>query len=115
MDSETGGLIGGIVGGTLGVLGGVIGTYFSIKNTNGPRERALMIRASAVAWVVVLMFLVALGLTPLRYQVWLWLPYVLLLALAIRAGNRKHEQIRREESGDAAPRPGIKRPDESIG
>ena len=29
---------------SLGVLGGAIGTYFSIKNTSGPRERAFMVR-----------------------------------------------------------------------
>jgi len=33
------GLIGGIIGGIIGVAGGIIGTYFSIKNTNGPKER----------------------------------------------------------------------------
>jgi hypothetical protein len=31
---------------SLGVLGGVIGTYFSVKNTSGPREQAFMIRVS---------------------------------------------------------------------
>ena len=40
------GLIGGIVGGIIGVAGGLLGTYFSIKNTNGPRERAFVIKAS---------------------------------------------------------------------
>ena len=34
----------------MALIGGVVGTYFSIKNTNGPRERAFMIRASATCW-----------------------------------------------------------------
>ncbi|HUP78675.1 MAG TPA: hypothetical protein VM260_08985 [Pirellula sp.] len=50
MDQETlgqiGGWVGGIFGGAIGILGGVIGTYFSIKNTKGTRERAFMISAS---------------------------------------------------------------------
>lgn len=42
------GLVVGIVGGVVGLLGGVIGTYFSIKNTSGPRERGFMIAVGAV-------------------------------------------------------------------
>ena len=37
----------------LGVLGGAIGTYFTIKNTNGPRERLFAIKASIICWVFV--------------------------------------------------------------
>ena len=36
------GLIGGIAGGVIGIAGGLVGTYFSIKNTRGPRERAFV-------------------------------------------------------------------------
>ena len=50
------GLIGGIVGGVIGVLGGLLGTYFSIKNTAGPRERTFMIRVAVVAWLLVTAF-----------------------------------------------------------
>jgi hypothetical protein len=39
-------LIGIIFSVSLGVLAGAIGTYFSVKNTSGPRERAFMIRVS---------------------------------------------------------------------
>ena len=35
MDGNT---LGGIIGSIGGVLGGLVGTYFSIKNTNGPKE-----------------------------------------------------------------------------
>jgi hypothetical protein len=90
------GWIGGIGGAALGVLGGAIGTYFSIKNTAGPRERAFMIRVAVLAWIAA--FLVALWWTPFPYQAWLWVSYVLALPLAIRASNRRQAQIRREES-----------------
>jgi uncharacterized membrane protein YfcA len=99
MDPGTVGLIGGIAGGVVGVFGGAVGTYFSIKNTGGPRERALMVRMAALTWVAVTAFLAALWLTPQLYQPLLWLPYLLLLTFGIRFGNRRQEQIRREESG----------------
>lgn len=98
MDPRTIGWIGGIGGAALGVLGGVIGTYFGIKNTAGPRERAFMIRAAALAWIAIAAFLIALWWTPLPYRDGLWVSYVLALPLAIRAGNRRQAQIRHEES-----------------
>jgi uncharacterized membrane protein YfcA len=101
MDPRTVGLIGGVVGGVLGVLGGVVGTYFSIKNTEGPRERAFMIRGAALTWVAVAAFLALLWLMPQLYRPLLWIPYMLLLPLAVRVGNRRQEQIRREEAPDA--------------
>lgn len=39
------GLIGAITGVTIGCIGGIIGTYCSIKNTNGPKEKAFMVKA----------------------------------------------------------------------
>jgi hypothetical protein len=87
----------------IGVLGGLIGTYFSIKNTAGAHERAFVIRASVLCWVAVTAFLAALWLTPNAYRPLLWLPYMLLLPVSIRAWNRRQEQIRREEAADASP------------
>lgn len=98
MDPRTIGLIGAIAGAVLGGLGGAIGTYFSIKNATGPRERAFMKRASVAGWVAITGFLAALWVTPQSYRTLLWLPYLLLLPLAIRACNRRQEQIRSEET-----------------
>ena len=92
------GMAGGIVGGGLGLAGGVVGTYFSIKNTSGPRERAFMIRASAVAWVAVTVFLAGLLLLPKPYNWLLWIPYGIALPLSIRSLNRRQQQIRAEEA-----------------
>jgi uncharacterized membrane protein YfcA len=99
MDPGTVGLIGGIAGSVVGVLGGAVGTYFSIKNTSGPRERAFMVRMAALTWVVVTAFLAALWLTPHVYPPLLWLPYLLFLPLGIRFMNRRQQKIRRDESG----------------
>ena len=98
MEPETAGWIGGVGGTVLGVLGGAVGTYFSIRNTRGPRERAFMIRASVACWAAVAAFLVVLWLIPSPYRFLLWIPYGSGLAWAVRAGNRVQEQIRREEA-----------------
>src|SRR5262245_48340981 len=93
------GWIGGIVGGAIGLLGGVIGTYFSVKNTLGPRERAFVIKASAICWVFVTAFLVAMFLLPSPQRFLLWVPYAVLLPIGIRVWNKKQMRIRKEESG----------------
>lgn len=96
------GLVGGIVGGGLGLAGGVIGTWFSIRNTSGSRERAFMIRVSAIAWVAVTAFLAGLLLLPQPYNWLLWIPYGIALPLAIRSLNRRQQQIRAAEAASRA-------------
>lgn len=98
-------MVGGIVGSFLGIAGGAVGTYFSIKNTAGPRERAFMIRAAAVAWVAIAVFLLGLLLLPTPWKWLLWLPYGIVLPLSIRWGNRRQQQIRRDEKGSRASGP----------
>ena len=85
------------MGGGLGLAGGIIGTYFSIKNTNGPRERRFMVKASVVAWIGVSIFLALLFLLPHPYRWFLWIPYGPALVLGIRFANKRHAQIRAEE------------------
>jgi hypothetical protein len=102
MKPETIGLLGGIVGSAIGVLGGAVGTYFSIRNTRGPRERAFVIKASVLCWVLVSAFVAALLLLPSPQRYFLWLPYGILLPVGIRAWNRIQSKIRKEESGERA-------------
>jgi uncharacterized membrane protein YfcA len=92
------GLIGGILGGVLGVAGGVLGAYFSIRNTNGPRERAFMIRMSVFAWLGVTAFLALLFLLPYPWRFLVWIPYGVLLPLFIVRTNRGQQRIRQEEA-----------------
>ncbi|NPC54442.1 hypothetical protein [Caenimonas soli] len=96
MTSEA--LLGIILGSSLGVLGGVVGTYFSIKNTNGPRERAFMVRFSVISWLAVSLFILGLLILPRPYNWLLWIPYAVVLPMAILRGNKKQLEIRREES-----------------
>ena len=93
------GMAGGIIGAAIGIAGGAVGTYFSIKNTRGPRERQLMVRASIATWIGVTLFLVLLFLLPSPYRWLIWIPYVVILPLAITSLNRKQQAIRSEEQG----------------
>jgi hypothetical protein len=96
------GLIGGIAGGVIGLAGGVVGTYFSIKNTAGPRERSFMVRVSAIGWVAITVFLAGLLLLPKPYNWLLWVPYGIALPLSIRALNQRQREIRTEEAAARA-------------
>ena len=91
------GLIGAVAGGLLGLLGGVIGTYYSVTRTNGPRERAFMVRVAIWTWVGVTGILAALTVIPKPWGFLMWIPYLIALPLAIRWGNARQNQIRAEE------------------
>jgi len=99
---QIGGLVGGILGCVLGLAGGIIGTYFSIKRTNGPRERAFMIQSAVVCWVAIIIFLGLLFTLPPPYRWFMWIPYGILLPLGIIYGNRRQQAIRQEESQNQA-------------
>lgn len=101
MDGGQIGLIGGLIGGAIGGAGGLAGTYFSIRNTSRPRERAFMIRVSAVAWLVVTAFLAGLFFIPKPYNWLLWIPYCVVLPVGIIWINRRQGQIRSEEGGSS--------------
>ncbi len=92
------GIMGGIIGSALGIAGGVIGTYFSIKNTNGPLERAFMIKASVIAWIAITVFLALMFLLPYPYRLWLWIPYGILLPLGIIKLNKRLAELRENEN-----------------
>ena len=92
------GLIGGIVGSVLGLVGGCIGTYFSIKNTNGPQESAFMVKVSVVTWIAIALFLACLLFVPKPYNYLAWLVYGICLPLGIKFSNREQEKIRQMEN-----------------
>jgi uncharacterized membrane protein YfcA len=94
------GWIGGIGGTVLGLAGGVVGTWFSIRNTNGPRERAFMVKSAAVTWLAIGVFLAVLLLAPTPWRFLVWIPYAILLPLGIWYFNRVQQRIREEESSE---------------
>jgi Ca2+/Na+ antiporter len=105
---EIGGWIGAIVGGLGGLAGGIIGTYFSIKNTNGPRERTFVIKAAVICFVAVVVFLVVLFAVPNPYRWLVWIPYAILLPVGIKVWNKRQFAIRQEEAQNQ-PSEGIRR------
>lgn len=91
------GTLGGIIGGVIGLAGGAFGTYASIKNTRGPRERQFMVRAAVAAWVGVTLFLSLLFVLPSPYRWLVWIPYAVALPWGIISLNRKQQAIRLDE------------------
>ena len=101
MDGSMVGLVGGIAGGVVGVMGGIVGTYFSIKNTKGPKERAFAIRAAALCWLGVSAFLACLFLLPLYWRLLLWVVYLPSLFWFIRWANEGQAVARVEDMTQA--------------
>ena len=92
------GTVGGIIiGGIIGLAGGAVGTYASIKNTGGPRERQFMVRVAIAAWVGITLFLILLFVLPSPYRWLIWIPYGVALPLGIISLNRKQQAIRKDE------------------
>ena len=98
--NQLGGIIGGALGCIIGTIGGLIGTYASIRNTNGPKERSYMVRWAVYGWLGIVLFLALLFTLPDAYRPWLWAPYGLLLPLAIITCNRGLARIRAEEQAE---------------
>jgi hypothetical protein len=67
------GLIGAVIGSIIGILGATAGTYFSIKNTDGPKEKAFMIRIAIIAWLAVLAFIGLTLVLSRYYKYLLWI------------------------------------------
>lgn len=92
------GWAGGIAGVVIGLAGGVVGTYFSIKNTNGSRERAFMLKLAAAWWLAFLGLFALLLILPNPYRWLIWIPYGIILPLGIMYGNRKQQAIRQQDA-----------------
>ncbi len=94
MDSLTVGLIGG-------TAGAVVGTYRSLKNTNGPRERAFMIRWSVAFWLGLLAFLTGLALLPMAWRAPLCGVSTPLLIYVIRKAYERWALAKAEDQAEA--------------
>jgi hypothetical protein len=102
------GIIGGIAGSLIGIAGGLVGTYFSIKRTNGPKERQFMIKVSVVIWVAISIFLACMFLLPSQYRGYMWIPYGIMLGLGIPYINKTQQKIRKleiEQANRIVPQP----------
>jgi hypothetical protein len=97
MDGSMVGLVGGIAGGVVGVMGGIAGTYFSIKNTKGPKERAFAIQAAALCWLGGSAFLACLVLLRSNWGSLLWVIYLPLLFWFGKWTNKGLAEARAED------------------
>jgi len=91
------GLLGAVIGITIGTLGGLIGSYFSIKNTEGPKEKEFVIKAVILFWIAGIIFLALIFYIPIPYNTLVWIPYLIALPLVIRYLIRKLEEIKIDE------------------
>lgn len=98
MDPVKIGLMGAVGGTLLGFLGGVYGTWNSLQQTNGPRERAFVVKMAALYWIVVPLFVVSVFVLPAPWNQYIWLPYGLWLTYTIRRSDRKQMAIREDEA-----------------
>ena len=94
MDS---GNLGALIGGLAGVIGGLTGSYLCIRNARRPKERAFMVKAVALCWILVVSFVALEILLPGPYGGWLWAPYLIGLLLAVRHWSKRWKEIREEE------------------
>jgi hypothetical protein len=94
------GMAGAVAGTVVGVMGGVVGTFSSIANAKGPRERALTIQLAAACWVWMagLVFWLFVAPRPWGALAVLWgLP----LLMKIPKMNRRLAQARAEDESEA--------------
>ena len=81
------------------MAGAGFGCYCSIKNTNGPRERAFMVKSVIVGCLLMAVFLTGLLLLPDPYRHLMWVPFGLVMGFGIPLANKKQQRIRQEEAG----------------
>ena len=92
------GTAGAIAGAAIGVLGGVIGTWCSVAQTKGPRERRFVLKAATGFWIGIALFLGLLFAIPGPYRWLAFLPYGIALTLAIRFVNQRQLQAQQQET-----------------
>lgn len=95
------GSLGGLIGAAAGLAGGGIGTYVSYRNSGGPAERRFVVRGGVVLFIGIVAFLVLLLSIPPAGRLIAWVPYCVLLPLAITGINRRLQAIRSHESPQA--------------
>lgn len=86
----------GVVGAIVGILGGLLGTYFSIRNTTGQRERRFVICAAVATWAVLGLLALLIYAFPRATGVAMT-SFFGLLPFAILYLNRRQAAIREQE------------------
>ncbi|MGC9517770.1 MAG: hypothetical protein ACP5C3_08745 [Methanomicrobiales archaeon] len=91
------GYIGAFLGVTFGFIGGLIGSYYSIKNTKGPLEKAFMKKVVVLFWIIGVTYLVFLLYLPIPYNFLLLTLFLSILPFFIRHVNAKLMDLQKQE------------------
>jgi len=95
----------GISFGVLILLIGAVGTLQSVKNTNGPRERAFAAQSNLLAWMAIAIFFLAIYFVtePYNYIVVILyfaaFPFIVYRVCSRRLLIRRLEEIRAAANG----------------
>ena len=92
----------GILFGTLILLIGFVGTFHSVKNTKGPRERAFATQSNLVAWVAIALFFSTIYFLPDPYNILIVVGYFLVFPFVVYRVCSRRLLIRRMEEMHAA-------------
>jgi hypothetical protein len=100
--SQHAGVVAAVIGSVGGVFGGLLGTYVSIRATNGPRERAFVVRCSVAMWAGITLFVgLMLWMTsPAKFL--LFVPYSFGFPIAMRRLSGAQSKIREDEARERA-------------
>ncbi len=97
----------------LALAGGAVGTYNTIKNARGPRERAFTIRMFIACWILVACLLLALYVTQGRIRIGILIIFFILCPVLLYKWSTMQQLIhkldqRENESpeDDDKPQPG---------
>ena len=95
------GLFSGLAGIGLGLLGAAVGTYYAITKTYGPLEKKFMVKSSVGVWLAILLFIIIVFSLPAEYRYYIWIPYVIVLPMAIVKLVKEQARLRKLEADKA--------------
>lgn len=79
------------------LLGGAIASYYNIRNSRGPKERAFVTKACVIAWAVILSMLVAVYLLPAPWRYAAAAGYFIVCPILVYKWATTHQLIRMVE------------------
>jgi hypothetical protein len=80
------------------VLGALITTYFSIRNVEGARERAFVIKASVLLWVTLGLYCAVVSFLPSPYPMFLFPIFLVFWTGGERKLRKMQAKIREEDA-----------------
>ena len=98
MFGMSGDVLMGLVFGGLLLLIGAVGTFHSVKNTKGPRERVFATRSNLGAWIAIFVFFMTVYFLPEPYNYLVVVLYFAAFPFVVYRVCSRRLKIRRIES-----------------